>query len=329
MNPRHWLMFLIGISLIFPGCPHHQRLPEETRLTVFTPDPHDETRIGRNAPLFVAYGAARDYNRIGRPKAEETASGVRVRVDIQEPVFYVMEKAFVTARGSRYTNLFYRVHFPEVPFSLIPFYLTSGNNVGLMVVLTLDSSNRPVLVTTVHTCGCYAAILPTDFLDPSSYPQTRQQASVKVYGELLPTTLVFSGFKEPRLLVHLRPGVHRVMDLEVVEPSTVLASESFQVLPSALHPMQQLRELPLNGDSVSFFHETGFLKGYVKGSVKPWESLLLSLISLDPFVGTDKAYADPAETGNPFYTSLKPWNRHHSNMWFFAEFLEFWGWRLP
>jgi hypothetical protein len=34
------------------------------------------------------------------------------------------------------------------------------------------------------------------------------------------------------------------------------------------------------------------------------------------------------ETSNPFYTSLKPWNRKASDMWNFTEFLEFWGWRL-
>jgi len=54
----------------------------------------------------------------------------------------------------------------------------------------------------------------------------------------------------------------------------------------------------------------------------------LSLFSLDFFVGTDKVYSDCRETSNPFYTSLKPWNRKASDMWNFTEFLEFWGWRL-
>ena len=33
-------------------------------------------------------------------------------------------------------------------------------------------------------------------------------------------------------------------------------------------------------------------------------------------------------TKNHLYTSLKPWNRNESDMWNFARFLEFWGWRL-
>ncbi len=40
------------------------------------------------------------------------------------------------------------------------------------------------------------------------------------------------------------------------------------------------------------------------------------------------SYGDRRETGKVFYTSLKFWNREESDMWPFAEFLEFWGWRL-
>ena len=54
----------------------------------------------------------------------------------------------------------------------------------------------------------------------------------------------------------------------------------------------------------------------------------MSLISMDLFVGTDKAYGNSLETGNRFYTSLKPWNRKESDMWHFTKFLRFWGWRL-
>ena len=87
-------------------------------------------------------------------------------------------------------------------------------------------------------------------------------------------------------------------------------------------------KIPIDGRTTSFYHQKGLLKGYVKGSVKPLESIFLSLLSLDFFMGTDKVYADSQEYGNPFYTSLKPWNRKASNIWNFAAFLEFWGWQL-
>jgi hypothetical protein len=45
-------------------------------------------------------------------------------------------------------------------------------------------------------------------------------------------------------------------------------------------------------------------------------------------MGTDKAYADTAQTDNPFYASLKPWRCEDSAMWDFARFLHYCGWGL-
>jgi len=87
-------------------------------------------------------------------------------------------------------------------------------------------------------------------------------------------------------------------------------------------------KIPANGSFTSFYYSEGTMKGFVKGSVKIWESLFLSLVSLDLYIGSDKIYGNPDITENKFYTSLKPWNRDASEMWDFKRFLEFWGWRL-
>jgi hypothetical protein len=93
--------------------------------------------------------------------------------------------------------------------------------------------------------------------------------------------------------------------------------------------VEALLRLPMvNGGTTSFYHDAGWLKGHVKGSIKPLEMLFMSLISFDLFVGSDKIYADSTQWDNPFYTSLKPWRRHDSDMWDFARFLHYWGWRL-
>ena len=117
------------------------------------------------------------------------------------------------------------------------------------------------------------------------------------------------------------------MNLEVRDPRDLYA-DPFRLIPMKVAAMDQLERLPVDDGTASFYYDEGVLKGHVKGSVKPWETLFMSLISLDLFVGTDKAYADTAVTGNPFYTSLKPWRREDSNMWDFARFLDYWGWRL-
>ena len=118
------------------------------------------------------------------------------------------------------------------------------------------------------------------------------------------------------------------MHLEVISEQALQDSRQFNVIYADLKPARELEKISIDGRTTSFYHQQGLMKGYVKGSVKPLESIFLSLLSLDFFVGTDKVYADPQEYNNPFYTSLKPWNRNASDMWDFGKFLEFWGWQL-
>jgi hypothetical protein len=250
-----------------------------------------------------------------------------IYVDATKPVIFYLKQEFSTEHG-KYTNLVYRIHFPKVPFSIIPFNLTSGNNVGVIVVITLDSQQRPVLVTTVGTCGCYVAIVPTTYLPRDALPEDWQDMVLDVYGEQLPAILDYQKKERPTLLVHLRPGVHRIMDLEIVNVADLSQPGSFFVIQAPLEPVSDLERIPLDGETTSFYYDYGPQKGHVKRSMKFWETLLLSLISWDFFVGTDKVYGENDRYENPFYTSLKPWNREASDMSDFAGFLQFWGWKL-
>jgi hypothetical protein len=322
----HTVLFVLLV--LFCGCAHHKKIPSEPFLTVYAAPDGSDSLLIKYAPLFLSYDFQKPYNRIGKPEARKGEDGkINIFVNTEKPVIYTLKRTFSTSRGS-YTNLIYRVHFPKVPFSLIPFNLTMGNNVGLMVIITLDYRSNPVLVSTVHTCGCYLAIIPATSLPKSALPECWKEEAINVYGEVLPSVLDFRNKENSRLLVHLRPQVHRVMDLEIIDDQVIEVSPSFRIISTPLVPVEKLKELSINEDTISFFYESGFLKGYVRGSIKPWETMFLSMISMDLFVGTDKAYDDPLKTGNPFYTSLKPWNRNKSNMWYFADFLEFWGWDL-
>jgi len=155
-------------------------------------------------------------------------------VDTDHPTIYYLKRQFATPKG-RYTNLIYRVHFPKVPFSLIPFYLTAGNNVGLMVIITLDSAQKPVLVTTVGTCGCYLAIVQTSFLPGDALPDKWRDKPLNIYGEILPARLSYANRNTSKLLIHIRPGVHRVMDLEVVDEKNLKTSQFFTIIPAPLN----------------------------------------------------------------------------------------------
>ena len=322
------MILAVSLLLCAAGCAEGQRLPPEERRTVYIAQGFEGSVLERYAPVFLTHGYGEPYNRIGKPTATMDEHGrEQISVDPTRPIMYYLIRTFSTQKGT-YTNLIYRVHFPEVPFSLIPFHLTAGRNVGLLVVVTLDARDLPVLVTTVHTCGCYVAVIPTSFLARDSFPPEWRDEPLEVWGERLPARLEYGSREHPRLLVQVRPGVHRVTNLEIVDERSLLPSPAVTVVRAPLMPVGELDRLPLDGGRTSFFYREGLREGHVKGSIKPWESLFLSLPSLDPLVGSDKAYGDRRETGNSFYTSLKPWNREASDMWDFPGFLTFWGWRL-
>lgn len=282
----------------------------------------DGSLAGRYAPIIAPQQPEWEYNLIGRAAARYGESGEeQIYIDTRQPVFYFQEQAFVTVRGNRYRNLIYRFHFPAVP----RYHLTAGDNGGLFVIITLDERQQPVLITTVHSCGCYLAFIPTSYLDRAAYPDGWDAGSQVVYGEVLPGRLdyppQFDATLRPRIM--LRSGTHRVMNVDLVTAANYPPGWKVDLL-----PMSALDHLPLGAGETSFFYPSGSLKGYVKGAFKPWELLLMSWWSFDLHVGRDKRLGDPGETEVVFYTSLKPWARDESNMWFFADFLDYWGWRL-
>jgi hypothetical protein len=328
MSFKFFCLLMLLELLILSGCAYHQKIPFEKTKTLYQGQDVNDGLIPEQTPFFLTHGSASVYNRIGRPSARFDDQGEeQIYVDTRHPVIYYLKRNFATQKG-QYTNLIYRVHFPKVPFSLFPFYLTAGENVGILVVITLDAHERPVLITTVGTCGCYLAIVPTSFLPSDALPLNWQDDPIDIYGERLPSRLDYTHIKNPKLLIHIRPGVHRVMDIAVVDERAIRKSSHFGIISAPLKPMQELKRIPTDSGTTSFYYNKGVLKGHVKGSVKPWESIFLSLPSLDFFVGADKVYGDRKETENPFYTSLKPWNRKASDMWDFVTFLKFWGWRL-
>jgi len=325
---RYLLSCILIVFLGYCGCAYHETISPQQTAKFYTAEIVKDDPVSRFSPVFLTYDHWNEFNRIGRPSAGYDDQGrVHIHVDTKVPVIYYKITHFTAGKGI-YTNYVYRIHFPEVPFSLIPFHLTAGKNVGLMVIVTADIHNRPVLISTVHTCGCYVSIVPTSYLPRGAFPENWKERPLKVYGERLPCKLEYTDNPDQRILVHLRPGVHRVMNLELIENTELNGKGALEKIVAQLLPMEKLDTISIDGKTTSFYYKEGLLKGHVKGSIKYWESIFISLFSLDLFVGMDKAYSDTELTGNPFYTSLKPWNRNSSNMWNFERFLQFWGWRL-
>ncbi|MDY6951440.1 MAG: hypothetical protein SWE60_08010, partial [Thermodesulfobacteriota bacterium] len=243
---------MMAVLLALCGCAHHAKVSPERISTVYAVENRTHDPATLFAPLFLIHEYEKPYNRIGRPSAILDEDGrERIFVDIESPAIYYTVRRFTTDKKA-YTNYIYRVHFPKVPFSVIPFHITAGNNVGLMMVVTADSEGRPFLITTVHTCGCYRVSVPTSYLPPDALPEDWEEGPLNVYGEKLPWKLNFTEMEGARLLVHLRPGVHRVMGLEVVGGGDFDAARAFHVIDTPLVPMEELERIPLDGETTSF-----------------------------------------------------------------------------
>jgi hypothetical protein len=305
-----------GCSLISPVAPEESR----QQGVYLLPAPGDSL-LNRHAPIFLVEDNQRNYNRIGTPAVRVSASGHEdIYIDTDRATIYTMTQDFETATG-RYTNLIYRVHFPLTPLP----HLTAGKNVGLLVYVTINSAGEEILITTLHTCGCFLALIPTTKLPERSWPKGWQKTGQSVYGEEIPG-LIESRKTRQRLIIKLRSETHRVMDIRYANTA---GYENIDNLAMHMEPMAALNQLPApNNQSVSFFATEGIRKGIVKGSRKPLEMLFMGWLAMDPFIGEDKALGPPDETGTKFYTSLKFWARNSSNIWFFPRFLQYWGWDL-
>ncbi len=282
VRPGLILPALLSACLI-AGCAATDTPLQEPVMAFIVED--DGSRFTKHAPVFIVEAAAEEFNRIGTPEASLDEDGdERLAVNPHRPAIYVREIPFETEKAE-YTNLVYRVHFERVP----AWNLTMGRNVGLFAIVTLDQQERPVLLTTVHTCGCYVAFVPTSYLPESSLPEDWCDQEQDAYGETLPCSirLTDSSDADQRIVITLRDETHRVRDIDV-RPVGAL-SGTMQTAPLPLRPMQDLENLSLNGETTSFFHTSGSRKGYVKGAEKPLEMLFVSWLAFDFRVGRDKA----------------------------------------
>ncbi len=314
----------LGVVIMASACaPVHRQSLDEATLFI-PPLPNGSAPAG--VPIFLADNGKKPYNRIGTPRAvDDNVDGEpEIIVDPAIATTYYQRTSFSTARGS-YTNEVYRIHFREVPLGWDTINLTGGNNPGLLVIYTLNQEAEPVLVTTVHTCGCYLAFLPTAALPDEAYPADWPEQSQWIYGYTLPSRLPELG-EDERYLFTLADQTHRVSGVEPhqLDGSLPVAER----IATALAPLNSLYRLPYHSQTVSFFETDGPRAGYVKNNCKPLERILLGWLALDFRVGEDKAYLGGDTSTVPLYTSLKFWARQESDLKDFPRFLAYWGWKL-
>ncbi len=267
----------------------------------------DDVLLRCFAPWVVAAGVEESYNRIGALVLErESSGGLSVRVDPERPVIYTEVRGDIVA-GEHVLQLVYRLHFEKIPFRFSRTFYEAHRNPGLLVVVTIDAASAiPRFVTVVHTCGCYAAVLPTEHVPRAALPPDRPLDVIHVYGQTLPAILGTPD-RAARLILWLEAGSHRATDVRFAG-----SMPDGRVVPIDFRPIAELRDMPVAGGSTgergSVFHDSWPARGHVRGAWNPIEGLTVwGLVALDPMVGTDKDFGDPEQTGTAFYTMLTPW----------------------
>ncbi|MGB3223718.1 MAG: hypothetical protein WBB23_13020 [Desulforhopalus sp.] len=280
-----------------------------------------------HSPAFLIKNPKEQYNRIGMPSVRKSADHLpEIYVDPQIPAIFFDSQKFTTSKGT-YKNLIYRIHFEKVPFALNKINLTAGNNPGLLIIYTLDANEELLLITTVHTCGCFLAFFPTTALNQESFPPDWPTKSQWVYGHNLPSMIPLSQTHDLDTIVYtIESETHRISNVTVL-------TDDFQNLPQEtiemkLLLMDALYQLPYKDRTVSFFELSGPREGYVKNNTKILERLLISWWAFDFYVGEDKAFGSIDTSDTIFYTSLKFWAREESDMKNFPGFLSYWGWKF-
>jgi len=326
--PLKRFLFTIPLlaSLLLSSCASAPKLPSLSELRAFEISA-DKSLLSSYSPLFIIENHKDRFNLIGTAVAQMTEDErEEIFVDHARPSIYTERRDFKTSRGS-YINLIYRIHFEEVPFGLIPFHIGQGENVGLFTIVTLNSNNEPLLYTTVHTCGCYIAFVPTSFMPDDALPDGWVEGRQTVFGESLPARLNYSGLplNDTKSMILIREGSHRVKDMWLANSASL---EEYNTITAERQALMSLEELPFKDGTTSFYETSGPRKGYVKGSQKIWERLLMSWWAFDWRIGEDKKLGKDKDDGPLFYTSIKPWAREESDLRDFAGFLRYWGWNL-
>ncbi len=325
-------IFSALLLLVLPGCALIDAGPSPviTPATAYIPA-RGPSLLARFAPVFLVENDQIPHNRIGTPIAWKDQGGaIRLSINPDQPAIYSQQISFQTGKGI-YTNLIYRIHFQEVPSTLFPFYLTSGKNVGLLVIVTINTQEQSVLITSVHACGCYLAFTPTSFLPTEALPVDWNKTTQEIYGESLPglltlTTAPSNDDGTTRIAVTIRGDIHRVMRITQEKELDLIGRHKSVITP--ILPMQALQAIAVDGTTTSFFETDGAKKGYVKESSRPRERLFMSWWTMDWYIGEDKAYDPSNISGTTFYTSTKFWEREQSDMENFPQFLRYWGWHL-
>ena len=173
-------------------------------------------------------------------------------VNAAKPAIY-LHHSYTQLYGKAYLQLNYSLWFANrtATSSLDPY---AGKFDGILLRLTLDHQGRPLLLDSIHHCGCYHMVFnfSKELAFANANPDTE---SPLIFQRTAPKEFVES---IPALSITLSHGEHMIKQVEWLKEGDLEADLS--VLPLVGHSYNQLRQLPTERHhTVSLFDQAGML----------------------------------------------------------------------
>ncbi len=199
--------------------------------------------LAAHAPLFDIEQQG-DFDRPGTPIWQ--ADG-RIAIDTARPVVY-QRLAHTLVRGQALVQLVYTLWFAERP-RRGAFDMLGGALDGVVVRITLGPDGKPLLLDTIHACGCYHLFFPAQgvALRPDA-PKDEEWAFV-------PASLP-AWAPDKRFVIRIASASHYVLGVSAATQAGDGASRY------ALRPEADLRSLPRpDGERRSLYKPDGLVAG--------------------------------------------------------------------
>ena len=229
-----------------PGEPHFQDLPRDPLGIPLLSPAAWQSLLARHAPV-VEIDQRGTFDQPGALVHDATA----VTVDTSQPVTY-QRIAFTRLAGRTLTQLVYSFWFAERP----PrgwLDLLAGRLDGVMIRITLDERGLPLMVDSIHACGCYHLFMPGERLAARAPPQPGIEWAF--VPQRLPALR-----PGQRLVVRIASGTHYVVGLDTDAASGV-SDRTYR-----LADEQSLQALLLpGGGSRSVYDHAGLIAGSERG----------------------------------------------------------------
>ncbi len=187
--------------------------------------------LDRHAPIFEVETRG-VFDRIGEVKFGPLA---QVDVESAKPVVY-QRVGFTRITGETHAQLTYGIWFTERPKTWAgAFDLLGGHLDNVIVRITLDHDGRPLIVDSIHGCGCYHLFFPTPKLIPIPAPTENMEWA------FVPKTLPAFASGQ-RVVVGIASATHYLTDIRIADLSKHAAAPQFYRLKSE----RELRSLPIS-----------------------------------------------------------------------------------